>query len=240
MAFHKTSEQRVTKLSRIADTILADVESGALREGDRLPSEEKLAEKYHVSVGTVQKALSRLANSGVVSREHGRGTFISRSTVAPADLRYLRFQDATGNILPSYVHLRSVRRTKRKGPWSGFLDCDSFVRIERSITIGTRLELYSEFWLAENDFARLGGVSRRALEKNLRVLLSNQLALPTLRADQWVRVMPLPKQAARVLGLKPAQPGLIMELRGYTLRDRALYYQCIYAAPFSDRLVLAG
>jgi DNA-binding GntR family transcriptional regulator len=136
--------------------------------------------------------------------------------------------------------VHSVRRTTRQGPWSDFLGGKDFVRIERSINIGGRFELYSEFWLKEEDFAQLGGVSRRTLEKNLRMLLGSQLALPTLRADQWIRVMPLPPTAARVLGLKASQPGLVMELRGYTLRDRALYYQRIFAGPFTDPLVLSG
>ena len=232
-------EVPVTKLSKVADTIIADIESGALREGDQLPSEDKLAVKYRVSVGTVQKALARLANTGIISREHGRGTFVSRSTISPGDLRYLRFRDTEGNILPSYVYVRSVKRTKRKGPWSTFLGGNNFVRIERSINIGGHLELYSEFWLRDDDFARLGGVNRRSLEKNLRMLLGAQLALPTVRADQWIRFMALPAKVARMLGLRSTQPGFVMELRGYTLRDRALYYQCIYAGAFSDRLVIS-
>ena len=232
-------ENIVTKLSEVADTILADVEAGVLREGDRLPSEEKLAAKYRVSVGTVQKALSRLARTGIVSREQGRGTFIGRSAIRPGDLRYLRFRDPDGNILPSYVHVRSVRRTAQKGPWSDFLGGKDFVRIERSINIGGRFEVFSEFWLRKDDFARLGGIDKRTLEKNLRILLGSQLALPTLRADQWIRFEPLPSTVARVLNLKAGQPGLVMELRGYTLRDRALYYQRIYSAPFSDPLVIS-
>jgi GntR family transcriptional regulator len=228
----------VTKLEKISDTIIAEIEAGVLREGDQLPSEEKLAANYRVSVGTVQKALARLAQSGLISREHGRGTFVSGATVAPAEVRYLRFRDAEGTELPSYVHVRSVRRTTRKGAWSEFLGGERFVRIERSINVGSRLELYSEFWLREEEFARLGGVSRQALEKNLRELLGKQLSLPTLRADQWIRFAPLPPAAARVLGLDAGQPGFMMELRGYTLRDRALYYQCIYSGPFSEQLVI--
>lgn len=228
----------MTKLSKIADTILADIESGVLREGDQLPSEEKLAAKYRVSVGTVQKALARLASTGIISREHGRGTFVSRTTIAPADLRFLRFRDADGNDLPSYVHVRSVRRTKRKGPWSEFLGGKEFVRIERSINLGGRLELYSEFWLREKDFARLDGVNRRILEKNLRMLLGKQLALPTLRADQWIQFVSLPPTAAGVLGLESGQLGFLMQLRGYTLRDRELYYQRIYSGPFSEQLLV--
>lgn len=230
----------VTKLSKVADAIIADIESGALREGDQLPSEGKLAANYKVSVGTVQKALARLANTGIISREHGRGTFVSRSTISPGDLRYLRFRDAEGSILPSYVHVRSVRRTKQRGPWSAFLGGREFVRIERSINIGRHLELYSEFWLRNDDFARLGGVNRQTLEKNLRMLLGAKLALPTVRADQWIHFMPLPPKPARILGLRSAKSGFVMELRGYTLRDRALYYQCIYAGPFSEKLVISG
>ena len=112
------------------------------------------------------------------------------------------------------------------------------MRIERSINVGGRLDLYSEFWLKEGDFARLGGVSRHALEKNLRALLGKQLALPTLRADQWIRFAPLPGSAARVLELELGEPGFIMELRGYTLRDQHLYYQSLYSRPFSERLVI--
>jgi DNA-binding GntR family transcriptional regulator len=228
----------VTKLSQISNAIVADIEAGVLREGDQLPSEERLAAAHRVSVGTVQKALARLAHSGLISREHGRGTFVSGTSVAPAEVRYLRFRDDDGNELPSFVHVRSVRRTARKGPWSDFLGGEAFVRIERSINVGGRLDLYSEFWLKEEDFARLGGVSRRALEKNLRALLGKQLALPTLRADQWIHFAPLPASAARALDLEPGEPGFIMELRGYTLRDQHLYYQTLYSGQFSERLVI--
>ena len=53
----------MTKLERIANSIVANIERGALREGDRLPSEEKLAERHAVSLGTVQKALATDSHS---------------------------------------------------------------------------------------------------------------------------------------------------------------------------------
>ena len=64
----------MTKVSTIADSIIGNIESGELHEGERLPSEEKLAAHYDVSVGTVQKALARLATTGIISRERGRGS----------------------------------------------------------------------------------------------------------------------------------------------------------------------
>src|SRR6516225_3165523 len=228
----------MTKLSMVSDAIIRDIESGSLREGDRLPSEGELAARHHVSVGTVQKALTQLAHSGLITREQGRGTFVSGTRVAPADVRYLRFRDADGNELPSYVHARSVKRLKRKGPWSEFLDGEGYVRIDRVISVGGRFDLYSEFWLREEDFAELGGVDRAALERNLRELVAQRLSLPTQRVDQWIRFDTLPSAAAQELKLESGQPGFIMELRGYTLRNRPLYYQSICSGPFSERLVI--
>ncbi len=228
----------MTKLSSVSDAIIRSIESGALREGDRLPSEGELASFHGVSVGTVQKALARLTHSGLITREQGRGTFVSATRVAPADVRYLRFRDEQGNELPSYVHARSVKRIKRKGSWSEFLAGDGYVRIERVISVGGRFDLYSEFWLREEDFAQLGGLDRDALEKNLRELIGQRLSLPTLRVDQWIRFGQAPAAAAQELGLDPEAPAFIMELRGYTLRDQPLYYQSVYAAPFAERLMI--
>jgi DNA-binding GntR family transcriptional regulator len=228
----------MTKLEMIANSIVSDIERGALREGDQLPSEEKLAEQHRVSVGTVQKALERLSQSGIISRQHGRGTFVSGSRMAPADLRYVRFQDAEGRDLTSYVHVRSVRQIKQKGVWSDFLGGESFVRVERTVGFGSRLELYSEFWLREEEFIRLHGVSHRSFEKSVRTLLDTQLSLPTLRVDQWICFAPLAANAARVLGLEAGQPGFVMEMRGYTLRDRPLSYQRLSSGPFSERFVI--
>ncbi|KWR83784.1 GntR family transcriptional regulator [Cupriavidus sp. IDO] len=226
----------MTKLSTVSDAIIRSIESGALREGDRLPSEGDLATLHGVSVGTIQKALMRLTHSGLITREKGRGTFVTGARVAPADVRYLRFRDEEANELPLYVHARSVKRVNRKGQWSEFLGGEGYVRIERVISVGGRFDLYSEFWLREEDFAQLGGLDREALEKNLRELIGQRLSLPTLRADQWLRFGAPPAAVAPELGLAPEAPALIMELRGFTLRDQPLYYQAIYAAPFAERL----
>lgn len=229
----------MTKLARVCESIVDRIESGTLRDGDRLPSEERLAAGFRVSIGTVQKALARLAHSGLISREHGRGTFVSGSRVGPADVNYLRFRDAQGRDLPHYITVKSVRRVKRKGPWSKFLGpAASHIRIERMMSVAGKANLYSEFWLREAEFVRLKGASRHMLEKNLRVLLGKELSLPTLRVDQTIRFEPLPGKIADRLGLEAHEPGFVMEMRGYTLRDQPLFYQKICAGPFAENLVI--
>ena len=227
----------MTKLERVQESISRRIEQGSLRVGDRLPSEEQLAVQFRVSVGTVQKALDRLSTSGLVTRQHGRGTFISGSPAA--DVNYLRFRDAQGQELPNFIQLRSVKPLKRRGPWSAFLGpAPAYVRIERRISAGGAIELASEFWLREAEFGQLEGADRRLLEKNLRVLLGQELALPTVRVDQSIRFEPPPPPLAAELGLDPGQAGFVMEMRGYTVRDRPLFYHRVFSAPFTANLVI--
>lgn len=226
----------MTKSERVLHSISRRIESGSLREGDRLPSEERLAAQFQVSVGTVQKALDRLESARLVSREHGRGTFVSAPT---ADVSYLRFRDASGQDLPNFIHVRSMRRMKRAGPWSQFLgQSPAYVRIERRISVGGRFELASEFWLREAEFDRLAAADRGALERNIRVQLGQKLALPTQRVDQSIRFERLPAAIAAELGIKADASGLVMEVRGYTLRERPLFYHRVFSGPFSEDLVI--
>ncbi len=53
-------------------------EYGHCLEGEKLPGERELAEKYSVKRSTIQYALGKLADEGLVYRTKGKGTFIRR------------------------------------------------------------------------------------------------------------------------------------------------------------------
>ncbi|MDD5705229.1 MAG: GntR family transcriptional regulator [Kiritimatiellae bacterium] len=68
---------RVFRYEAIAAALLRDIQRGRLANGGRLPSEPALARTFKVSHLTVRRALSRLAGDGYVSRQRGRGTFVT-------------------------------------------------------------------------------------------------------------------------------------------------------------------
>lgn len=67
--------------------ILHYLDQQALQEGARLPTEPELAAMTGVSIVTVRRALSELAQQGVVRREQGRGTFLARPRVSAETTR---------------------------------------------------------------------------------------------------------------------------------------------------------
>lgn len=60
----------------IARSIETDVLAGRLRPGDRLPTHRELADRLHVTVGTVSRGYDEARRAGWISGEVGRGTFV--------------------------------------------------------------------------------------------------------------------------------------------------------------------
>jgi GntR family transcriptional regulator len=61
---------------RIVDDLRAEILLGSRAAGERLPSENELAELYHTSRPTVRRAIAVLKGEGLVDTEQGRGAFV--------------------------------------------------------------------------------------------------------------------------------------------------------------------
>jgi DNA-binding transcriptional MocR family regulator len=66
----------------LADAIAADIDSGRLVAGQRLPTHRDLAEELGVTIQTVSRGYAEAKQRGLVSGEVGRGTFVR---VAPPE-----------------------------------------------------------------------------------------------------------------------------------------------------------
>jgi GntR family transcriptional regulator len=65
---------------QIINHICAALASGALKEGDRLPTLRHLHEKLEVNPNTVAKAYRELELRGIIASERGNGSFIKTAT----------------------------------------------------------------------------------------------------------------------------------------------------------------
>jgi DNA-binding transcriptional MocR family regulator len=60
----------------IVNALAADIASGRIAEGTRLPAQRELADRLGMSVGTVTKAYLEAQRQGLISGEIGRGTYV--------------------------------------------------------------------------------------------------------------------------------------------------------------------
>jgi len=70
-----------TLFMRVVDDIETQVCEGSIRPGQRLSSARQMADIYHVSTMTAQRALRELQVRGVTYAEAGRGTFVRPDTL---------------------------------------------------------------------------------------------------------------------------------------------------------------
>jgi DNA-binding transcriptional MocR family regulator len=70
------------RYAALAATLAADIESGQLPAGTRLPTHRELADVLHVTVGTVTRAYALAAQNGWIEATVGRGTFVRAGRIA--------------------------------------------------------------------------------------------------------------------------------------------------------------
>ena len=79
---------------KLADAVAAEIASGALKPGDRLPPQRTFAYERAIAASTASRVYTELLRRGLVVGEVGRGTFISgearRGIAAPTEPRGAR------------------------------------------------------------------------------------------------------------------------------------------------------
>ena len=91
---------------RLALRLAAQIESGALTPGDRLPTEQQLAATHGVSRTVVREAVHQLKSKALVVSRQGSGVFVAPT---PAN-QPLAFDPAVLESVQAVVHVVEVRR----------------------------------------------------------------------------------------------------------------------------------
>ena len=67
---------------QISHDIVAKIQSGEYKPGDKLPTESEICEKYHVSKAPVRQALTNLARENYIYTVKGKGSFVLSGSFA--------------------------------------------------------------------------------------------------------------------------------------------------------------
>jgi len=120
--FRLEPRQRERLGDQLYGQILEQIVSGVLKEGDKLPSENKICQAFGVSRPTVRAALMRLNADGLVITRQGSGTFLQKR---PSDhlTRLAKVSDIAGMLRCQEVRialegqsarLAALRRTQHE------------------------------------------------------------------------------------------------------------------------------
>lgn len=90
--------------AQIKEALLDKIASGAFKPGEKILSETRLAESFGVSRITARQALMELISEGVLTRAHGRGTFVAEKPAPSGDGRVRFLMVIVPNLRTSFYH----------------------------------------------------------------------------------------------------------------------------------------
>ena len=91
------SEKRnVAKYQKIIDWITENIDSGAMKPGEKIPSENELCDRFGLSRQTVRHAISKMSENGLLESRRGSGTYV-------ADQRAEEGQRSVVAVVTTYV-----------------------------------------------------------------------------------------------------------------------------------------
>lgn len=199
---------------QIADAIRLDIVGGKLANGDRLPTEALLAERFSANRHTVRRALAVLAEEGVVIAEQGRGTFVKsiRRLSYPIGKR-TRFREGlkgqANTVVTNTLGDRIDNANAQVADALGLKPGAKVVRLEAvSLADGVPLSR-STTWLAYRQFPDFAA---RLTELNSITRAFESYGFPDyVRATTRISARHADVEETRLLGLAPGAIVLVSE-----------------------------
>ncbi len=99
----------VAMWKQIAEALRTEFSRADVAEGQKIPTEQELAQSFDVNRHTVRRALSTLIAEGVLRSDQGRGTFIAKTSLAyPIGPRTRFTENLSGQAQEVYGDIYSV------------------------------------------------------------------------------------------------------------------------------------
>jgi len=236
-----TGQDRVPKHEALCKALIMAIERGVWRTGEKLPTEQELAQSYPFSLGTIQRAIRTLVERGLVTRKRGLGTFVADRKRLLENPLHCRFCGNDG-FLPIYAKLLSRRLIGSSGPWSTPLRQKgrSVLRIDREISVGGEFKVLSRFYTDLHRFPSL--LTRPADDlatSNIKLLIAREYQVSVTRVEQVVSLGVLPSNACSAIGLETGSQGIRIELLGMEQNGRPVAYQELFVPPNPYRIVVS-
>ena len=210
---------------QIKDLILQSLQSGEWKPGESIPSEMDLAARYHVSQGTVRKAIDELAAENLLVRRQGKGTFVATHAEQHVQYRFLKLVPDSGDLQsegPAQRDIIDCKRLRASAEIARALALrtgDSVLQARRVLSFAGRPTILEDLWLPGAPFKGLTAERLSQYHGPMYALFETEFGVRMVRAQEKIRAV-LPDAAqATLLQIPKNTPLLSVERIAYTYND---------------------
>jgi GntR family transcriptional regulator len=208
---------------QIKRLLLQDLDRGAWKPGELIPSEIELAARFQVSQGTVRKAIDELAAENLLLRRQGKGTFVATHHEPKAQFRFLRIMPDEGEAVAAQSRFLDCRRQRATADIARHLELkagDSVVFVRRLLSFKSEPIIVDDIWLPGALFKSLTAERLAEYHGPLYGLFESEFGTRMIRADERLRACPAEAEIAKLLKVPAGAPVLLVERVSLTYGER--------------------
>ncbi len=214
-----------------------DIKSGRYSPGEKLPSEDQLAQEFSVSRVTLREALRVLEDDGVIVRRHGSGTFVR-------DKRAVPIQDLSSIVSISTifkrvgledrftkVELRKIPATQRISEKLRIPSGQEVWEVERLRTLGENPAIYSFDYFPASFIPHGKEKSLNDYKHSLYHFLSEVCGQTSDDGESWFKPIMSDKKLSDILKTRRNSPLMYIETVDFDSNKQPILYSFSYYVP---------
>ena len=210
---------------QIKGLILNSLRLSEWKPGEAIPSEIELATRFHVSQGTVRKAIDELAAENLLVRRQGKGTFVATHAAQHVQFRFLKLvpdSGTPGSEGPAQRDIVACRRARASADVARALALrtgDAVLQARRVLSFAGTPTILEDIWLPAAPFKGLTAERLANYHGPMYALFETEFNVRMVRAEEKIRAEPATDGREKLLKVAPGTPLLSVERIAYTYKD---------------------
>ena len=210
---------------QIKGVLLNSLRLGEWKPGEVIPSEMELAARFHVSQGTVRKAIDDLSAENLLVRRQGKGTFVATHAEQQVQFRFLKLvpnSGTPGSEGPARRDIIQCRRAPASAEVARSLALrtgDAVLQARRLLSFIATPTVLEDIWLPAAPFKGLTAERLSSYQGPMYALFETEFNVRMVRAEEKVRAVPAADGLEQLLEVAHGTPLLSVERIAYTYKD---------------------
>jgi GntR family transcriptional regulator len=202
--------------------LIGALSEGRWKHGEAIPSEEALARRYKVSVGTVRRAVSELVAENVLVRRQGSGTYVASHTRDYMLSVFFWIVDEKGTKELPRAEVLSYGEARADAGTAARLRLAASAPVIRARALqrlGGRPMMVDDIRMPRMLFPELDEAAFRNREGTLYGFFQARFGVTVVRVVERLQARAAPARVSGALGLARGAPVLRIERTAYTYGD---------------------
>lgn len=202
--------------------IIGALSEGRWKHGQAIPSEQALARRFKVSVGTVRRAVAELVAENVLVRRQGSGTYVASHTRDYMLSVFFWIVDAKDRKELPRAEVLSYRQARADAATAGRLRVPPgapVIRVRALQRIGGRPMMVDDIRMPRALFPDLGEPAFRNREGTIYGFFQERFGVTVVRVVERLQARAAPARVGAALGVPAGAPVLRIERTAYTYGD---------------------